>query len=178
MKEAEATFAPWKADAFAIALIPIEFIILILPHYFFWGGSSLLEVVSNRFSVLLLLLALIGGLLVRELIHKIGYFKIGRVSWNLIKLGIDWRHLIPTSHTDALMTANEYRLSLLMPTILLGVVPAFIGIAFGIGFLTILGFLMVVVAGGDVVVIFALRSVPDKAMVRDHPDKIGCYVLA
>jgi hypothetical protein len=58
------------------------------------------------------------------------------------------------------------------------VVPAFIGIAFGIGFLTILGFLMVVVAGGDVVVIFALRSVPDKAMVRDHPDKIGCYVLA
>jgi hypothetical protein len=75
------------------------------------------------------------------------------------------------------MTARAYRTAVLLPGIILGVLPAIVGLLIGSFWLTLFGAIMVMAAGGDLAVLLAVRDVPATAIVRDHPTKPGCEVL-
>ncbi len=43
---------------------------------------------------------------------------------------------------------------------------------------TAFGMVFTFVAGGDLAVLWTLRGVSGSAMVRDHPERVGCYIAA
>ncbi|MEO8224844.1 MAG: hypothetical protein ABI661_08555, partial [Gammaproteobacteria bacterium] len=65
-----------------------------------------------------------------------------------------------------------------LPAIVLGFVPAGIGLAFGLPTLTAWGLFFVLTAGGDFVVLWLIRHVSADRLVQDHPSRAGCLVLA
>jgi hypothetical protein len=128
-------------------------------------------------SLLLLLLGLALGIGGHELLHAAAFVLVGKAPLSAVRFGFSWKAFAPYAHCRAPLTAAAYRVALLLPGLALGIVPGFLGVIGGSLPLALWGILMLVAAGGDVAVWWAVRSVPAKALVLDHPTKAGCQVL-
>ncbi|MEJ2749206.1 MAG: DUF3267 domain-containing protein, partial [Anaerolineae bacterium] len=124
-----------------------------------------------------ILLALVGGILVHELLHAVGFVWVGKAPVTAVKLGFSWKGLAPYAHCRVPMRASAYRLAIILPGLVLGILPGMWGIVQRSLPLVLWGILMIVAAGGDLAVLLAIRHVPGAAWVRDHPTKAGCQVL-
>lgn len=174
----DVTISMGKANAVAFALIPLAFVLFYLPYRWIWGADSL-WVISARtlLDFLLFMAAFFVGVLVHEGLHALGFIWIGKAPRSTIRFGILWRGLAPYAHCSAAVTARAYRWSLALPGLVLGVLPAVLGIALGSWWLMVYGALMFIAAGGDAAVLLAIRSLPGETMVQDHPSKVGCTVV-
>lgn len=94
-----------------------------------------------------------------------------------VKIGFSWKGLAPYAHCAEPMRASAYRLSIILPGLVLGILPGTLGIVLLSWPLLLWGLLMTIAAGGDLAVLWAIRGVPASAWVRDHPTKAGCQVL-
>ena len=74
------------------------------------------------------------------------------------------------------MTARAYRIVLVTPGLVQGVLPALIGLAAGWGWVTVYGWLMLASALGDAAMLAHLRPFPPDTLVRDHPEQVGCQI--
>jgi len=113
---------------------------------------------------------------VHEGLHALAWMLAGGVKFNEIRFGFDVRNLAPYAHARTDMTARAYRVGVLTPGIVLGVIPCIVGIATGDGLLTLFGAIMLSAAIGDLYVYWIIREVPGDAQVRDHPSQAGCMV--
>jgi hypothetical protein len=158
----------------AFLIIPIAAAVFLLP-YWLRGG---------RFShdggwpfVLTLLLAFTAGIFIHELLHAVGFVWAGKAPVTAVKFGFSWQGLAPYAHCAKPMRAAAYRLSVILPGLVLGILPGILGIILQSWFLVLWGILMTIAAGGDLAVLLAIRHVPGAAWVRDHPTKAGCQVI-
>jgi hypothetical protein len=101
----------------------------------------------------------------------------GGVPFSQIKFGFSWQAMAPFAHCQEPLRTSAYRLSVLLPGLLLGVVPGLLGVALQQPLLVMWATLMLLAAGGDTAVLWAVRKVPSTAQVLDHPKKVGCQVL-
>ena len=170
----DATISLVWANIVALLMIPLAAMIFLLPYrllggrFFDWG---------ERPSLFILLLALAGGILIHELLHVVGFVGAGKVPVTAVKLGFYWKGLTPYAHCNEPMKASAYRLSIMLPGLVLGILPGFLGAILRSWPLVLWGILMTTAAGGDLAVLLAIRQVPGAAWVRDHPSKAGCQVL-
>jgi hypothetical protein len=174
----DATVSMLRANIIALSLLPIAYFLFVLPFQWIWTGmypdrAASLSLPSLWLSIPILLL----GIVVHELIHALGFIFVGKVPRKAVKIGIYWKALAPYAHCREPMTAFAYRISVMLPGLLLGVVPGILGVAVGFGWLVLWGAAMTVAAGGDLAVLLAVRSVPGEALVRDHPSQVGGQVL-
>lgn len=170
----DATISFVWANVVAFLLIPITAVVFLLP-YWLVGGQFFYD--GDRPFALVLLLAFAGGVLIHELLHLVGFVWAGKVAVTAVKLGFSWKGLAPYAHCAEPMPASAYRLSIVLPGLVLGILPGFLGIVWQSWFLVLWGILMTIAAGGDLAVLLAIRQVPGAAWVRDHPTKAGCQVL-
>jgi len=124
----------------------------------------------------LLLLLMVVAIAVHEGLHALAWMLAGDVKFNEIRFGFDARNLAPYAHARTDMTARAYRVGVLIPGIVLGVIPSVVGIATGDGLMTLFGAIMLSAAIGDMYVFWIIREVPGDAQVRDHPSQAGCMV--
>lgn len=117
------------------------------------------------------------GILIHEGIHALAMWKVAGVPWSDIGGGVDWTVLTPYVHTSQLMTAGAYRVVALSPGVILGVLPAAVGIGTGSVLLTLYGALFSGAAGGDFLSVWRLRGVASDAWVQDARDGQGCEVV-
>jgi Protein of unknown function (DUF3267). len=89
-----------------------------------------------------------------------------------------WTALTPFARCTVPTRARWYRLSLALPGLALGAAPLTIGLLTGGWPATFYGFLMLVAAAGDFLILWILRGVPAGAWVQDHPQRVGCLVVA
>jgi hypothetical protein len=172
----DATVSMLTANLVAIALIPIAVLLFLLPYSLIWGDiTSTFRIDSTVGWTAVLIFCL--SIVVHELLHAVGYIWVGGVPRTAVKFGFSWRGLAPYAHCREAMTARAYRTAVLLPGIILGVLPAIVGLLIGSFWLTLFGAIMVMAAGGDLAVLLAVRDVPATAIVRDHPTKPGCEVL-
>ena len=82
------------------------------------------------------------------------------------------------AHADVAVPAYAYRASAALPTLVLGVVPIVLGFVTGFGLFVLWGLFFLLECFADVAVLLAMRKVPSRAWVRDHPDKLGCRMVA
>ena len=159
---------------------PISFILLalgIVPHQLMHGENAL----KSLFQFLggwWIAPALFAGIVAHELLHGAVWAMTGEISWRRIEFGMNWRVLMPYSHPAQPIPAWSYAWGGAAPGIVLGAVPAAIGLATANGAWSGWGALFMAAACGDILVLHSLRGVPGDALVRDHPSRVGCEVVS
>jgi hypothetical protein len=93
-------------------------------------------------------------------------------GWRSISFGFNTHAFAPYTHCNEPLTPVDYRISLIMPALLLGEIPVLVGWITGNILFLIYGVLFVWVSAGDVAVFLMSRKIKD-GMLQDHPDKIG-----
>jgi len=120
---------------------------------------------------------LVLAIVLHELVHGAAWIVAGRVPRSAIRFGISWKALTPYANCTVPLDVSAYRIGAMAPGILIGLLPALAGIAAENGGLFLVGSVMTLAAGGDVLVLWLLRNVPRGAKVLDHPTRAGCIVL-
>ena len=167
-----------RATVLSTVFIPFAAAIVFGLYIWIWGGQSLLHPMYRSHRMVLLLIALIVSIPVHESLHAAGYVWFGRVPWKSVRFGLNIRVMAAFIHCPAPIPASAYRKLTALPGIVLGIIPSIAGIAFGDGIATMYGFLMLIGAGGDFLILRTLRRVPPDARVLDHPTRAGCRVLS
>lgn len=170
----DATISFVWANVVAFFVIPAAAIAFLLPYWLLGGQFA---VSRNLPSLLILLLAFVGGILIHELLHGVGFVLVGKVPVTAVSFGFSWKGLAPYAHCAAPMRASAYRFAVLLPGLVLGILPGILGVILQSLGLVLWGILMTSAAGGDLAALLAIRQVPGSAWVRDHPSKVGCQVL-
>lgn len=174
----EATVSMTAANLMAFLMVPLAFLLFWLPYNRFWGGWPFVAFLSpNLAGVLVLLLVFLLSALVHELLHALGFWQVGGVPLARIKFGFSWSGFAPYAHCRDPLRSSAYRLAVALPGIVLGVLPGIVGVVLERPLLVMWASLMLLAAGGDVAVLWAVRKVPPTARVLDHPRKVGCVVL-
>ena len=151
---------------FAIAFTAIFFWL----YFNLWGEVALPSTISWP-QITLFILALLVSIIIHELLHGLGY-ALGGAAWSQIQFGV--RKLSPYAHCSVPIKRNSYRLAVALPGIILGLLPALVGIVGGSISLLLFGTFMTVSAAGDGLVLWLLRDAPKDALIFDHPTKVGC----
>ena len=176
---AEATISFFWANVVALLLLPLAYGLFFVPYRLIWGRGLvdrfLTLTLPVSIGILILLLVSIG---VHEWLHAAAFVRIGKVAKTAVQYGFSWKGMAPYAHCKAPMNASAYRIAVLLPGLLLGIVPGLLGVAAGVWWLVLYGTMMLVAAGGDTAVLLAMRHVPGDALVLDHPSQAGCLVLA
>ncbi len=157
----------------ALALIALPLVLFWLLYGFSYFTSTTF---TNTFflSLVPMFILLVVG---HELLHAVGWMLAGRFSWRHIAFGLDRRTLSPYAHARVAMPVSAYRVGVVLPGIITGLLPVVIGLLARSGPLTLWGAFMLSSAVGDLIVLWVIRALPGTARVIDHPSKAGCIVL-
>ncbi|HYO51404.1 DUF3267 domain-containing protein [Archangium sp.] len=146
----------WRGYLAALITIPAAALLTMVPHQFLWGSGFANGWLDRQLFTapiplpkVALLLLMLASLALHEVIHGVGYTLFGRVSWNQVEFGARWTHLLVYARCHAPLSRSALLKALLLPAVVLGMVPAAVGLAFGLGWLTWYGFMLLVFATGD-----------------------------
>jgi hypothetical protein len=160
--------------AFAVPLAAI----FILLHFGVWGINALTltrDEIAQRLILFILLVLL--GLFLHELIHGLAWAYFGKKSLKTIHYGFNWKVLSPFAHCREPLPVWVYRLGAVLPGIILGLIPALIGIITGFSWIFLYGLIFTVAAGGDLVILWLLRHENSREWVLDHESRAGCHLI-
>jgi len=147
-------------------------------HLGLWGKNSLVQARDEIVQqIILFALLVLLGIFLHELIHGAAWAFLGKKSLKTIHYGMNWKVLSPYAHCREPLPVGVYRLGAILPGIILGFIPAIIGITTGIGWVFIYGLIFTVAAGGDMVVLWLLRHEDSGEWVLDHDSRAGCYLI-
>ncbi|HUF49336.1 MAG TPA: DUF3267 domain-containing protein [Longimicrobiales bacterium] len=142
-------------------------------------GAGILDdvdyIFAHEFAVAAAVIVL--AIVMHEALHGIGFCCFGRAPRHSVRFGIHWKTLSPFAGSSAAMPARGYRLAVLLPGLVLGVLPALGSLVNGSAALAMFGALMVMGAGGDAAALWAMRHVPGDVLVRDAVARVGCEVV-
>lgn len=158
---------------FAVPIVGLLAAVYILR----WRELSLTFGSNFLIAITILLVVLIVGSIAHELIHASAWMWFSKKPVSEFKLGFQWKSLTPYAHAKEPMEVNAYRLGTAAPGLILGILPALLGIITGNSWLMGFGLLFTFAAGGDMLILWLIRNVPAGKLVEDHPTRAGCYVL-
>ncbi|HEX6104846.1 MAG TPA: DUF3267 domain-containing protein [Gemmatimonadales bacterium] len=172
----DATMSVFRANLVALAWLPLSGVLALGPFLLIWDGDRLASTAAGLPPLPLGLALLAAGVLLHELLHAAGFLLFGRAPRAAVRIGFQRRTLTPFASCAAPVTASAYRAAGLLPALVLGAVPVAAAWISGSGTLLLWGWLMLALAGGDLAAVWAMRRVPDDALVLDHPTLVGCRV--
>lgn len=159
-----------------LALPVIAFILI--PYALIWGDvwEGILRLMSQVGGVTFIgfVFGFALSIVLHELLHAIG-FMLGGARWADIQFGLKMG--TPFAHCRIPLPLNSYRLAVILPGMVLGVIPAFSGLIFGSLPLTLYGTVLTIAAMGDALILWLLRDAPLRTRVLDHPSKVGCELI-
>jgi hypothetical protein len=167
-----------SANLFAIPIVVFLIICLACPFILIWDWHTFtLGFLSTYLALPYFIIVFIFGAFMHEVLHAIGFLIFGKLKYSQVQIGVKWKFLTPYAHCKVPLKASVYRIALLLPAILLGVIPSIIAYIFGIGWLLIYGILFTILAGGDILVFWIIRKVNNNELVKDHPEQCGCFIV-
>lgn len=147
---------------------------------------AILYLIINRgkgfvsFNPLIVLLFYFGLIVVHELIHGIFFALFSKNGFKSVGFGFILEYLTPYCSCKEPLSKTKYIIALLMPTIVLGIIPAIVAALIGSPVWLIIGILLIYGGGGDMMIFAMLvsdRSDKKSKLVLDHAYKIGYVVL-
>ena len=147
-------------------LLPIA-ICALSPYILVWGLPAV-PFPTSTVGAVAFSAAFVLAVILHELLHGLGHV-FGRASWSKVHFGMHWSALTPYAECHVLRGASSYRVTLLLPGLLLGGLPVAVGTLFGEWLIVFFGFLMLLSAAGDLVILSLFAGVPGDAWVQDHP---------
>lgn len=118
---------------------------------------------------------------VHELIHGLFWGLFSRHHFRDIEFGVIWQYGAAYCTCKEPLKKGQYILGGIMPLILLGILPLIYSIAAGSVPGLLIGLVMTLAAGGDVMIIISLLRFHTNAkevIIYDHPTQGGCVVFA
>lgn len=166
------------ANALSIVLFVPIFLIPSIVFVWIWGPEPLAKRLDIFWgSPLIFLLVFIVLVFLHELLHGLTWQWLSKTGRDQIEYGFKWKTLTPYAHLKTPIELQSYRWGTAMPGVVLGVLPAVLGMLLGDGAIFVIGLFMTASAGGDIIVLYLLRNERSPALVEDHPSNAGCYVL-
>lgn len=165
------------ANFYSIPIIIVLSALILIPFFLVWGFVPF-RAGFNDFSKLYIFVpALLLGVLLHEIIHAASWKYFGSIPWKQIRLGFQWKTITPYAHCKEPVKAKVYRIGTIAPSIILGFLPSILAIITGDGLLITFGFIFIVAAGGDFLILWLIRKVNKNDLIEDHPRRAGCFVL-
>lgn len=115
------------------------------------------------------------SIIIHELIHGTSWAIFLKDHFKNIAFGVAWEALMPYCTCKVPMRRGPYVFGLLMPCITLGVVPGIVSIVIGSSVLLFYSAIMIVSAGGDLLIfMLVIRSkLKGDVLFLDHPTEVG-----
>lgn len=168
------------ANILAIVVM-LPFILLCVIAYIFVAGEGEINFFfGDMWKTGILLLIFFALIVLHELIHGAiwGFFAPGH--FHDVEFGIIWSALTPYCTCTSELKKYQYIVGALMPTVLLGFLPAAAAIGMGNGALFLLSIFMILGGGGDFLIVGKLLAYRTKAkdvVILDHPSELGLIVF-
>ena len=156
--------------------------ILLYGSYFGHAISHLSNLLADSFFSFLFgmllpptlfILATILGIVLHEAIHALFFSFFLPSKFRGVEFGFNKDHGMPFVHIKEPISVLGFRIGAIMPLIILGILPAALGLYSGYLSLTAFGVLFTISASGDLLLITRTRSLPSTQKIKDLPDKIG-----
>lgn len=167
------TISVLQANLQAIGLA-LPLIVVFSVAFFILHSAGSLSV--NATDLLIVPIAFIALVVVHEGIHGLvwGFFAENR--WKSVSFGFIVRYLTPYCTCNEPLPRHAYVVGALAPTVVLGVLPALIGLGTGSGIWLAIGCLMILGGGGDLAIALKLlrfRPASNDVLYVDHPYECG-----
>lgn len=172
----DVTISLWRANMYGIAFALLTGIVFWYPFISVWSWNYI-TLQFHSFPSVLFLSSLLALILVHEVLHGMGFYFFGNVQRTHIRFGFQWKSFTPYAHCSEPMRSRAYRIALLLPMLLLGIIPSIISLILGNVFLAALGFIMIAAAGGDAAILLSIRKIAPDVLVLDHPKRAGCLIV-
>ena len=177
-KRTELTVGIVRANVIAmLAAIPI----MVAGFALFMLANSRRELTRTFFdNGLVQIVAVLVLVVVHELVHGITWSFFTEHGFADIEFGFMKEYLTPYCVCTCPLTKTGHVVGTLAPLVLLGIIPTAIAIAMGSRGLLMLGLLMMLAAGGDVMIATMLlrhKETGTEYLVIDHPTQAGCAVF-
>ena len=167
-----------SANLYAIPIVFISIICLVFPFIIIWDWQIFTKgFLSIYLALPCFIVTFVLGAFLHEILHALGFLIFGKLKISQVKIGIIWKFITPFAHCRVPLKASIYRIALLLPAILLGIVPSIVAIIIGKSWLLIYGTLFTVLAGGDFLILWIIKKVKSDELVKDHPERCGCYIV-
>lgn len=126
------------------------------------------------------LLVFLAAVVAHELIHGLTWACFAENGWKDIEFGFMVKYLTPYCTCAAPLKKGPYILGALMPLIVLGLIPTVISMFTGSFFLVLFGLVMILSAGGDVMIVLKLLRYKTgrlDILYYDHPTEAGGVIF-
>jgi hypothetical protein len=134
--------------------------------------SSLGSIWLRFYLFVPLLLALT---LLHELLHLFGFWLLGKTKRKDWHIGM--KSATPYAHCSAPIQITAYRVSVIIPGLLLGIFPLLLAFCCGWPIVFIYAILMTTGALGDLFILLNIRKLAPNRLVKDHASRPGCWLL-
>ena len=172
-KKTELTVGIVKANIFAIAqAIPVY----VLGYLLFFLRTEK----GIGFNIIVFVAVYIILIVVHELIHGITWSIFCKNGFHDIEFGFMKEYLTPYCTCCTPLNKGSYIIGTLMPLIILGIIPTIIALGVDSFLLLNIGLLMIVSAGGDILIVWKLltyRSRYRDILYYDHPTQAGGVIF-
>ena len=118
---------------------------------------------------------LIASIIIHELLHGTDWIIFTKGKFKSIAFGVVWQALMPYCTCKEPLRKGHYIVGLVLPFIILGIIPCIIACAIGSIALLLFGCMMIVCAGGDLLILVLILKTGLKGDVLflDHPTDVG-----
>lgn len=164
--------------AFVLGL-PIIIVLGILFFKYNLGDSGLSFTFTIKESMIFLI-SLLVLIVVHELIHGAFWGIFAKEHLKSIEFGFMVQYLTPYCCCKEVLTKGQYIIGGIMPTVILGIIPAVVAIFTGSWLVFVIGCIMILSGGGDMTIILKLlmyRSTKQEILYMDHPYECGLVVF-
>jgi len=179
-----------NAYRIAIALSPVIILLFGIPYFICWHETlsarflHLYRIIINegRYIVLLsyfskAMIALLAGIFLHEGLHGIGWVFFAENGIHSLKFGFTSPEMAPYAHCKDPLPVYAYRIGILLPGLILGILPAVAGIVTGRFLWLLFGLFFTWAASGDFIMLWLIRKLDNRTKIIDHPGKLGCIII-
>ncbi len=166
-----------KANIYACIM---AFPVFGIGFYLFYKHNGISAFGLSGYWSIFLTVTMLVLIVVHELIHGITWSIFSKNHFRDIDFGIMKEYMTPYCVCKAPLEKGPYLLGCLMPLILLGILPSIVAIFSGSFFLLLNGLIMIISAGGDIMIaakLLAHKTDKKELLCLDHPTLAGLVVF-
>ncbi|MDH6304955.1 hypothetical protein M2459_001692 [Parabacteroides sp. PF5-5] len=170
----EKTIDSGRVNMISCVVFCIVFALVLLPFFYILNDGF--EEATVKYPTYWFIIAMFVAIVIHELIHGICFALFVKNGFKSVHFGVKWKALTPYCHCTESLNANQYRITLLMPTIILGIIPTIIAYIINDYSTVLFGCVMIAAGTGDFFSIWLLRGLNKNILLKDHPEKIGFLI--
>lgn len=184
-KEEEVTITAKHMHLKALYMMLPLVVITLTPYYLIWRDHVTIDSVRSfiqaarswqGYGTTVIIAVLITGIVLHELLHGLTWAMFSKKGFRSIQFGVLWKELTPYSHCTEAMPVRHFRICILMPALILGILPTLVSYVTGSFWFAVFGAVFTAAAAGDFMILSLLKNENGDYLVRDHPDKLGYYI--